>query len=235
MPDQYWLSKGAHTSAKDGRCALEWVSYLAGEPHSDAPVCVSTVLQRFCSRFNDRLGDEDRQKLRPYLARTIGTRGDGRDAERGRMCIEFLVETSMPRLLAHDPIAVAELRALPPLLAAENAARVVETCVNVRGIARASRDRSFTELKRAAGAAWAAWAAGAAEAAEAAWAAWAAGAAEGAWAFRDRVEQAARRRLREINAELNPLAFELLDRMLPTEVIQLPAVEDAHLVCGIVG
>jgi hypothetical protein len=31
----YFLSKGSHSSAGDGRCAMEWVSFLAGERHSD--------------------------------------------------------------------------------------------------------------------------------------------------------------------------------------------------------
>ena len=30
---QYHLSKGAHRTAADGRCAMEWVAYLAHEPH----------------------------------------------------------------------------------------------------------------------------------------------------------------------------------------------------------
>src|SRR5581483_222147 len=77
MSNPYLLAHGAHQTADEGRCAMEWVAYLAGEKHSDQPVCVSPVLRRYCISLNDRLGDDERQKLLPYLARTIGTAGDG--------------------------------------------------------------------------------------------------------------------------------------------------------------
>ena len=35
MPTDYTLSHGNHPKAEEGRCAMEWISYLAGEPHSD--------------------------------------------------------------------------------------------------------------------------------------------------------------------------------------------------------
>jgi hypothetical protein len=78
----YTLAKGAHNTPDDGRCAMEWVAYIAGEPHSDSPACVSPLLRDFGMSLNDRWDDEQRQKLRPYLARCIGTAGDGRDMER---------------------------------------------------------------------------------------------------------------------------------------------------------
>lgn len=69
---------------------MEWVAYLAGEKHSDHPACVSYVLRLFCVTLNDGLGNEDRQRLRPYLTRTIGTADDGFDAERTRLCRQFV-------------------------------------------------------------------------------------------------------------------------------------------------
>ena len=91
--DKYWLAKGNHPSPRDGRCAMEWVSYLADEPHSDEPACVSPVLQRFCIAFNDALPDDKRQRLRPYLARTIGTAGDGLDEQRSWLATDWLIRT----------------------------------------------------------------------------------------------------------------------------------------------
>ena len=82
MSNEYRLAYGTHASPQDGRCAMEWVSHLAGEPHSDEPRCVSPVLRAFCITFNDSLEDEPRQGLRPYLARTIGTADDGLDGAR---------------------------------------------------------------------------------------------------------------------------------------------------------
>ncbi|MEO8967301.1 MAG: hypothetical protein ABI355_06855 [Solirubrobacteraceae bacterium] len=36
-PGDYRLEYGTHATAADGRCAMEWVAHLAGEPHSDQP------------------------------------------------------------------------------------------------------------------------------------------------------------------------------------------------------
>src|ERR1700752_2452214 len=76
MSTDYTLAYGTHSTPEDGRCAMEWVSYLAGEPHSDEPACVSPVLRIFCATLNDALDDDRRQRLRPYLTRTIGTADD---------------------------------------------------------------------------------------------------------------------------------------------------------------
>ena len=66
MSTDYTLAYGTHATPADGRCAMEWVSYLAGEPHSDDPACVSPVLRAFCMTLNDSLEDAPRQRLRPY-------------------------------------------------------------------------------------------------------------------------------------------------------------------------
>ncbi len=77
MSTDYTLSYGTHATPQDGRCAMEWVSHLAGEPHSDEPACVSPVLRAFCTSLNDGLEDAPRQRLRLYLPRTIGTSHTG--------------------------------------------------------------------------------------------------------------------------------------------------------------
>ena len=38
------LAHGAHDSPADGLCAMEAAAWLAGEPHSDHPACVSPVI-----------------------------------------------------------------------------------------------------------------------------------------------------------------------------------------------
>ena len=117
----YFLSRGSHATADEGRCAMEWVSYLAGEPHSDSPRCVSPVLMKFCIRLNDALGDERRQRLRPYLARTIGTREDGLDEHRAWLCVDWLVRVYAPAWLSLAGLdgAALRLQALPPILTVE--------------------------------------------------------------------------------------------------------------------
>lgn len=55
MSTNYKLAYGTHATPDEGRCAMEGVSYLAGEPHGDQPACVSPVLRAFCTTLNDRL------------------------------------------------------------------------------------------------------------------------------------------------------------------------------------
>jgi hypothetical protein len=99
MTVDYTLSYGTHATPEEGRCAMEWVSHLAGEPHSDSPSCVSPVLRALCISLNDGLPDGPRQRLRPYLARTIGTAGDGLDEERAWLAMDWLIRTYAPRWL----------------------------------------------------------------------------------------------------------------------------------------
>ena len=76
--DPYWLSRGKHAEG-EGRCANEWMAYIAGEPQTDHPACVDPFLVQLFVTLNDMFGDEDRQRLRPLLARAIGTKDDGID------------------------------------------------------------------------------------------------------------------------------------------------------------
>ena len=82
MFNKYFLAHGPHATRENGMCAMEWTAYLAGEAHSDSPKCVSGVLRNWFVGLNDAMLDHDRQRLRPYLARTIGTMDDGHDQER---------------------------------------------------------------------------------------------------------------------------------------------------------
>ena len=100
MSGEYWLGRGPHATPDEGRCAMEWVSHLAGEPHNDRPACVSPALRSFCVALNDGLGNRERQRLRPYLTRTIGTADDGLDQPRGWMALDWLVRMYAPAWLA---------------------------------------------------------------------------------------------------------------------------------------
>jgi hypothetical protein len=117
----YTLAKGSHTDPNRGRCAMEWVSFIAGEPHSDQPVCVSPVLKAFCIAFNDALEDGPRQRLRPYLTRCIGTAGDGLDEQRAWMATDWLIRVYLPAWLdlAGLHANACNLRALAQVVGAE--------------------------------------------------------------------------------------------------------------------
>jgi hypothetical protein len=78
---------------------MEWVSHLAGEAHSDEPACVSPVLRAICIALNDDLEQAPRQRLRPYLMRTIGTAQDGLDAPPGWLAMDWPTRVHPPAWL----------------------------------------------------------------------------------------------------------------------------------------
>ena len=178
MGTDYTLSYGTHSTPDEGRCAMEWVSYLAGEPHSDDPACVSPVLRAYCTSLNDSLDDGPRQLLRPHLARTIGTADDGFDEARSWMALDWLIRTYAPTWLAAAGLTVSarELEDVAPVMDASDLPGVI---VVLKAARRAARARWSSVLGAARPAAWAPWVAGRSAAREAAWrsagaAAWAA-------------------------------------------------------------
>jgi hypothetical protein len=180
MTSDYTLAYGTHATPEDGRCAMEWVSHLAGEPHTDEPRCVSPVLRALCIALNDGLDDEPRQRLRPYLTRTIGTADDGLDSTRAWLAMDWLIRIYTPAWLW-----LADLRASGDALAALPAVgdeptlhAALSVLENARREARAARARAFADSGPARPAAWASALTAGLAGREAAWAC--AGAA--AWA-----------------------------------------------------
>jgi hypothetical protein len=203
------LSKGNHPRPFEGEtptmCAQEFASYLAGEPHSDSPKCVSPVLNRFMVSFNDSLDDEQRQRLRPYIVRTLGTAGDGQDGARSYMALDWLIRVHTPAFLA--------------------AAGLTEEAEKLRGLAAIEgieQARAATPCVTAAGAA--AWAAaGDAAGAAARDATWAA-AGDAAW---DAAGAAAWDALQSTVSALQSSAFNLLERMLdPSGMHDVPTEDE---------
>jgi hypothetical protein len=207
----FQLAEGAHGTAQEGLCAMEAVAWLEGEPHSDHPECVSPVLAAYTRRFNDRLGDADRQRLIPFLPKLVGTVAPELEQARAEYLAWQAVSVFTPRALdaggftehatrlrniprydwraatrAADAAAEAAWAARAEAERAAGAARAAGRAADAA--AEAARDAAWAEAERAAAraarAAEAAWAAGraAARAADAARAvAWAADAAV-AWA-----------------------------------------------------
>ena len=132
------LGKGKHSRPAVGACLLEAVSYVAGEPWSDHPACVSPVLAAFGRALNDALPDNRRQELAPLIPQLIGTVDPEADQRDGLVCAHWYVSHWCPAWLDLVP-ALAEhaaaMRALPapaswddiaewqPVLAAAAAAR----------------------------------------------------------------------------------------------------------------
>ena len=168
--DSLVLTRGAHSP--DGvMCLLEAVAYVAGEPWSDSPQCVSPVLAAFGRAWNDGMRtDEERASLKPYITRMIGTAGDAEaDERRAWLATDWLVRVCAPawlRLAGLNERADA-LAALQPIVNAAYAA-------SVQG--------EITAASREAAAAWdAAWDAAWGAARAAAWAAARAAAWAAAW------------------------------------------------------
>lgn len=110
--DEIRLDHGGHDSFDEGHCSTELVSWLADEPFSASPKCLSPVLRYFLQRLNDGLPDDKRQLLKPYLPRTIGTAGDGQDEARARLAADWVIHTALPGWLelAGANETAAELR-----------------------------------------------------------------------------------------------------------------------------
>lgn len=145
MSSDYILAYGTHASPQDGRCAMEWVSYLAGEPHSDQPACVSPVLRAMCIALNDGLDHEPRQRLRPYLARTIGTAEDGLDTWRGWMAMDWLTRAYTPAWLRLAGLTdtAERLERATEVTEAATLASALELLEGARREARAARAKAF--------------------------------------------------------------------------------------------
>jgi len=160
--DSVILETGAHDSPSDGMCVMEMVSYIAREPWSDHPSCVSPVLGAFLRSWNDGLNDDDRQMLKPYAAKVIGTANDGRDEERAWMCADWLIRTHLPTWsdLAGIREHASTLRALTPITSTENVMNAQAALAAARAAAwAAARAAALDAAREAARAAagYAAW------------------------------------------------------------------------------
>jgi hypothetical protein len=239
--DDYTLAYGTHSTPEDGRCAMEWVSHLAGEPHSDAPTCVSPVLRAICITLNDGLPDAPRQRLRPYLARTIGTAGDGLDEARAWMAMDWLVRTYTPRWLRLAGLHTEADRLAGGAAVIDDASlqSSLGTLTDARQAARAARSDAFAAEGRGGRGPVSSWAAQVTTGRTGRDAAWAcAGAAAGDAAavavrrLRDddvcgRLSSAdmLRTALGPTLAQLADSALALLDRMLVTEPIPIDGLD----------
>jgi hypothetical protein len=112
------LAHGGHSTPAQGMCAAELVSYVVREPFSDHPKCTSPVVSAFLRSLNDRLDDEKRQLLLPFLVEcdddgrpvldedgwmrpgpVVGTNtGEEDDLTRGWMCVDWLIHEYAPAM-----------------------------------------------------------------------------------------------------------------------------------------
>jgi len=124
-------------------CAMQAVSWLAGYTHfNDSPECVCPVIRRYIIRLNDSwLFRDHRDELKPFLPRTIGTKGDRElSAQRGFIAADYAVRKFAPmwlRTLKREEWA-AELEAVPPVVARESAEVARDAARKIRAYAYAA-------------------------------------------------------------------------------------------------
>jgi hypothetical protein len=208
--DTITVDRSSHPSFDDGHCSMEIVAWLAGEAHTAAPRCASPVIRAFTIGLNDQGGSEQRQKLRPYLPRMVGTIADGQDEARSYLALDWLIRTFTPAWLdlaglSVEAKALRDLRRIVDLAAAGAAGPV----------ARDAREKATDAWVAAGGVVGVAAGVAAGAAWDAAWgAAW--NAAEAAWADAagDIVGDTVGDALKPTVEALHQSALELLDRMV---------------------
>jgi hypothetical protein len=201
------LGRGSHSAPSNGlveACVMEAVAYVAGEPFSDHPKCASPIITSFLISWNDAMDDGDRQMLKPYIPRLVGTRTTKADeTARAWMLTDWLARECAPAWmrLAGLVAQVEALEGLAPLSSAATARKAQPV------LDRARKDSA---------AAWDAAGAAARDAArDAARAAAGAAAGAAAWdAARDAARDAAWAALTPTTRGLQQSALLLLDRMI---------------------
>jgi hypothetical protein len=225
--DTLVLDGGSHSPGSDRMCVMEAVALLAGEGWTDHPACASPVIGAFLRSWNDSLPDDERQHLKQYIPRLVGSKGtDEQETDRAWLATDWLIRVQAPAWLRLAGMAdQADLLAAMQPVNPETCPSILPALNAVRSDAAAARaaagaaawDAAWAAARDAAGvaaraAAWAAaWDAAGAAARDAAGAAArdAAGAAAraAAWA-------AARDALAPTKEALQVEAHKLVDRML---------------------
>ena len=198
------LYSGAH-DPNGKMCVMEAVAYVAREPWSDHPACVSPVIAAFARAWNDGLPDAERNSLLlPMIPKFVDTVGSAAlENRRATMAADWLVRVHTPAWL-----------------------RLAGLTVHADALANLSEITDFAKApalmpalkaaKKDAVAAWdAAWDAARAAARAAAWDAAADAAWAAAWdAARAAAGDAAGAALAPTVKELQTSALDLLSRMI---------------------
>jgi len=201
--DKLHLRTGSHDPNDEQRmCVMEAVAFLAGEEWSDHPACASRIVATFLRSWNDVLPDDQRQELRQYIPRLVGSAGTPEQEERRSwMALDWLVRVQAPAWLR-----LAGLTEQADMLTGM-AEVTPETCPSIKAPLQAVRQDAAAAWDAAWDAAWAAARA----------AAWDAARAAARDAARDAAWDAARAAARELAPtvdELRAEAHRLVDRML---------------------
>ena len=105
--DSLTLARGSHDNGETDDCGNPLLCFMEAFNVSrglgvtdDCPADVSETLHGFIINFNDALGLTDRQRLKPYRDRIIGTGNQPAVDERAAyMCVDWLIRTHTPAFL----------------------------------------------------------------------------------------------------------------------------------------
>ncbi len=142
------LKYGSHAepNGEFAACVMEAVSYVAGEPWSDAPQCACPVITALMVNWNDSLPtDADRDRLlKPLIPLIVGTRSTPAvEQRRSLMAADWLVRVHTPAWLR-----AAKL---------EDQAKLLEALPEITDMAQCpSLMPALLAVKKDAAAAWAA-------------------------------------------------------------------------------
>src|SRR5262249_19387351 len=117
-PEQIHLQSGIHHSPEEGMSILELASLLAYQPFSAVPTGVSLVLISFLNILNDGLNDHDRQLLKPYARRVLGTAASlAHERQRSLLALDWQIRMVLPLWLRVVNLAdTAKILAVLPAL-----------------------------------------------------------------------------------------------------------------------
>jgi hypothetical protein len=171
--DSLHLDKGGHSP--DGEyCVMEAEAAYHGLPWSDHPPGASGVINDFLIAWNDAMNDADRQQLKRFIGRIVGTdRGPEVELRRSWMALDWYCRVSAPRWLRaagleEAAVAVESTASIVDTASAEAALGALrEAGQQARAAGDAARAAAGDAARAAAGAA--AWDAARAAARAAAW------------------------------------------------------------------
>jgi hypothetical protein len=113
------LHIGSHEPDSGRMCLMEAAAALAGEEHSDEPLCVSRFLADYGRLVNDSLYMAERQQLVALIPALLGTADDDLDGAREFVALDWLVHTWAPTWLDTWPPSAQHaewLRDLPVIV-----------------------------------------------------------------------------------------------------------------------
>ena len=150
--DTLVLDGGSHSPGSDRMCVMEAVALLAGEGWTDHPACASPVIGAFLRSWNDSLPDDERQHLKQYIPRLVGSKGtDEQETDRAWLATDWLIRVQAPAWLRLAGMAdQADLLAAMQPVNPETCPSIMPALKAVRSDAAAARDAAGAAARAAA-------------------------------------------------------------------------------------